>query len=156
MPGYALGVDRNGPKLQATGREREFDTAGQSRIAGKDMSMVELADALSNVLHHPVADKTGIPGRFDIEVLWSPDEREPLTLKPGTMAPFEERSRLSASDSSGSGIFTALRGQLGLKLEVANGSVEVLVVERAEKPSGNWQSFVELSEKPCPTRLNLW
>jgi uncharacterized protein (TIGR03435 family) len=134
---YALRVARNGPRLQAARGEHGDTSVGQRRIAAKGISMVEVAEALSNVLDRPVEDKTGIAGRFDIQLQWSPDEREPGTLKPGTTAPSEDSARPSASDAAGPGIFAALEGQLGLKLEAAKAPVEIQVIDHAEKPSGN-------------------
>jgi uncharacterized protein (TIGR03435 family) len=68
----------------------------------------------------PVVDKTGLKGLFDIELQFTPD-----TLGPGP------------SDACGPSLFTALEEQLGLKLESAEGNVEVVVIDSVTKPSEN-------------------
>jgi uncharacterized protein (TIGR03435 family) len=82
---------------------------------------------LSARLDRPVIDKTGVSGRFDFHLEFSAN---PLTAvrKPGTPEP---------SDTAGPSIFVALKEQLGLKLERAKGPVQVLVVDRVQKPSSN-------------------
>ena len=66
-------------------------------------------------LDSPVANQSGLPGEFDFELDFAIDDKP----------------------ESGPSIFTAIQEQLGLKLVAVKGPVEVLVVDRAEKPVGN-------------------
>jgi uncharacterized protein (TIGR03435 family) len=69
---------------------------------------------LSSILERTVIDKTGLTGRFDVHLEYTPQ-----------------------LDGDGLSIFTAVQEQLGLKLESAKGPVETLVVDRVERPSAN-------------------
>jgi uncharacterized protein (TIGR03435 family) len=62
-----------------------------------------------------VVDRTGLAGDFEVKLVWTPDDR-----------PIPE-------DERGASVFTAVEGQLGLKLVSRKGPMEVLVVDRAEK-----------------------
>lgn len=74
-------------------------------------------------------DKTNLPGRFDIQLQWTPGVGE---------APFGPgENPLPPADASGPSICTAIQEQLGLKLEASKGPVEVLVIDHIEKPSAN-------------------
>lgn len=122
---YELHVDRNGPKLHAP-QESAADVGitfrGNEMVSnGGDMN--ELASLLSSQLHEPVADKTGLTGKYDFTLRWSSEE-----LALGTSA--RDQSNLPS-------IFTAVRDQLGLRLDRTKGSLEVLVIDRAERPSDN-------------------
>ena len=75
------------------------------------------------MLGRTVVDKTGLEGAYDIAVTWTPDPG----LEQGAAQP----------EAAGASLFTALQEQLGLKLESGKGPVEVIVVDSAEKPSGN-------------------
>jgi uncharacterized protein (TIGR03435 family) len=70
----------------------------------------------------PVIDKTGLTGKYDFELTYALDQNA---------------SAGATSDSTGPSIFTAIQEQLGLKLEPGKGPVEVIVIDHAEKPSGN-------------------
>jgi uncharacterized protein (TIGR03435 family) len=91
--------------------------------------MAQMIPMLERRLGRTVIDKTGLTGNFDFSVEWTPDE----TLGPrfGPDAPQPQ------SDTAGPSIFTALQEQLGLKLESQKGPVEILVIDRAEKPTEN-------------------
>jgi uncharacterized protein (TIGR03435 family) len=120
---YNLVVAKNGPRLHEAGA-----TDGSSMSAGPRMikygaaSMAELANQLSSYLECEVTDRTGLSGRYAINLSFAPVELSTSTE--------------TASDSRPT-IFQAVEEQLGLKLESAKGPVQVLVIDRAEKPSAN-------------------
>jgi uncharacterized protein (TIGR03435 family) len=76
---------------------------------------------LSEVLDRTVIDKTGLTGAFDFRLEWA-----------------SQRASAEQSDDAGApSIFTAVQEQLGLRLEAGKGPVNYLVIDHAEKPSGN-------------------
>jgi len=134
LPLYALVVGKNGPKIQEAKREARSDDGGfrwgQGRISGQMVSLSDLADILSGVLKRPVADKTELKGLFDLKLNWTPDGYRPR--EGGSPNPNEPRP-----DPDGPTIFTAIQEQLGLRLESRKGPVEILVIDRVEKPAEN-------------------
>jgi uncharacterized protein (TIGR03435 family) len=117
MPVLALTVAKGGAKLhpsEATGGPEI--RGGRGRLVARRVTMGMLAAQLAGrVLDRPVLDRTEIAGEFDVDLEWTPDE----------------------SPNPGSSIFTALQEQLGLKLESQKGVVDVLVIDRVERPSAN-------------------
>ena len=82
------------------------------------------------VLDRPVVDKTGLQGRWDFTIRWTPDESQFASLGARVPPP-------SNDPNAPPGLFTAMQEQLGLRLESTRAPVEVLVVDRIEKPSEN-------------------
>lgn len=103
---------------------------GLRELTAARIPVANLAQPLGRLLGRTVVDKTSLTGRFDVKVEWTPDETQALRLPPGAPAP-------PPSETAGPSIFTAFREQLGLRIESRKGPVEILVVERAEKPSEN-------------------
>jgi uncharacterized protein (TIGR03435 family) len=90
--------------------------------------------ALANQVDRPVINKTGLTRRYDINITYT---RE-MQFTAGTTLNGELMTAPPpSSPDAGPTIFTALQEQLGLKLSPEKGSVEVLVVDSAAKPSGN-------------------
>lgn len=107
---------------------------GQQMMSPKTLTAVSVPVAnivpmLARMLGRTVIDKTGLTGKYDISLEWAPDEAQYGGLPP--------EARPTAPDLNGPSIFTALQEQLGLKLESQKGPVEILVVDRAEKPTEN-------------------
>ncbi len=103
---------------------------GIRQLTAASIPVSNLTPMLSRLLGRTVVDKTGLTGNFDISMEWAPDDAQALQLPPGAPP-------VPPSDTSGPSIFTAFQEQLGLKLESQKGPVEMLVIERAEKPSEN-------------------
>jgi uncharacterized protein (TIGR03435 family) len=96
-----------------------------------------LAEQLTrmNMLGRMVVDRTGLTGNYNFTLLWTPDN-DPF---PGLRQMQREADGLGAqaTDAPVSPLFTALREQLGLKLEPGKDSVDVIVIDHIDPPSPN-------------------
>lgn len=137
MPAYVLTVAKGGHKLKpapdnVTGPHGMRMQRGRVEATSSTLEMV--TRAISNELGRPVLDQTGLTGKFDFTLEWTPEMGGGGLLGggdgPGGAPP-------ASTDSSGPSIFTALQEQLGLKLESRKAPVEIVVIERVEKPSAN-------------------
>jgi uncharacterized protein (TIGR03435 family) len=99
---------------------------GQMVMGGTPMS--QFANVLSNFVQRIVLDRTQLAGTFDFRVSWTP-ERIPLGPPPPGAPP------LPPVDPDGPSLFAALQEQLGLKLESTRAPLDVLVIDRVERPT---------------------
>jgi bla regulator protein blaR1 len=104
-------------------------TPGQMTAGGT--SMAALASTLSRQLDRMVIDKTGIAGTYDFELAFAPNQA-PQPPPPGASAPDPSTIESGAPD-----LFTAIREQLGLKLESQKAPVDVVVIDKVEPPTEN-------------------
>jgi len=136
-PGYALVTGRNGAKLQPPVDDPSVlfsrTPSGDRTLNAPGVSMAQLAGALSSALGATVVDQTGIDGKFNISLQWTPDPAsEPRMTKSGEPMP------LPPPDATpGPSIFTVVQETLGLKLESKKVPVAVIVIVRANRPSEN-------------------
>jgi bla regulator protein blaR1 len=132
LPIFRLLVDKGGPKhlLPPKGATPDLLTNGR-HVTCQAASMAFFAkNFLTGQVGGPVFDETGIAGNFDFSMDWSPTDNTPKSLPDAV----DERT---APEATGPSLFTALKEQLGLKLEAGKGPVDVLVIDHAEKPSEN-------------------
>jgi uncharacterized protein (TIGR03435 family) len=120
-PVFSLVTAKNGPRFQEHSGPGHAgigvsSDSGIAVITATKTTMSRLAEYLSNQAGRPVIDNTGLTGEYDFNLEWSIGER------PGSPTP---------------SVFTALQEQLGLKLNATKGTIETIVVDRAEKPSAN-------------------
>jgi uncharacterized protein (TIGR03435 family) len=88
-----------------------------------------IAGAFSESVERPVIDKTGLQGKYDLNLKWTAE-------KLGSALSGGVGDSGQAADA-GPSIFTALQEQLGLKLEPATESMPMIVVDEAHLPSAN-------------------
>jgi uncharacterized protein (TIGR03435 family) len=154
MPIYSLVVAKNGPKLQAPtgvvtlpdGTKRAIGpnangalyimqlNPGEDTLMGFAVPMPAFTRLLTLQVGRPVVDKTGLTGKYDLNMKWEEDENGPLARMANSDA---GASAVPATDPVGGSLFTAIQEQLGLKLEPGKGPVEIIVIDHVEKPSGN-------------------
>jgi len=77
-----------------------------------------------------VVDQTALPDRYDFTLTWTPDASQAAAA--GSAAPPPPDNADAPPD-----LFVAVQQQLGLKLDSGKASVEVLVIDKVEKPSAN-------------------
>ncbi|MCU1233580.1 MAG: hypothetical protein JWP63_1547, partial [Candidatus Solibacter sp.] len=117
-PVYALVVAKNGPKLkEVVNAESSLSESTAGRYSGTAISIARLVDRLSAISDHPVIDATGLPGRYKVDLAWTPDYED---LGDGR----GKRDR---------GMLSVLQQEFGLKLERRSMAFEFLVIDHIEK-----------------------
>lgn len=125
MPVYALIPAKGGLRLGPIGppsNDWVRVQVGHGTLQAKGMPTAQLLSILGGIVHREVLDATGIQGVFDIKLDWAPDEAA---------------ANATAGASDKPSIFTAMQEEAGLKLESRKVTMQVIVVDRAERPSGN-------------------
>jgi uncharacterized protein (TIGR03435 family) len=97
-------------------------------VGSRNATMQVVADSLSSLgrLGRPVVDETGLTGRFDYTLLFTPEADAPTRPDTDTQA-----------DSGGTSFLEALKEQLGLRLTRRKASIPILVIDHVELPSAN-------------------
>jgi uncharacterized protein (TIGR03435 family) len=142
-------MDRDGfpvlpPAAAARGAVSLALMSGNARMTVSRQSMSGLAEILSSQLDLPVVDMTGLTGKYDFTLYFSPEGLAGMRLPaglapppPNVPPPGESGPGMSAAgapDSQSSPtLMIALQEQLGLKLEQRKGPVDLLVIDHLEK-----------------------
>jgi uncharacterized protein (TIGR03435 family) len=98
-----------------------------ARLTAGGTSMAALARILATPVGLIVEDRTGLAGGFDFD----------LEFDPADLAGFTAGAPPAPADVTAPSLFTALEEQLGLKLQAERAPVEVLVIDRVERPTEN-------------------
>lgn len=101
---------------------------GPGTLSMGGMPLSQFAQTLSPVTGRVVQDKSGLEGRYDFELSWTPDQGA------GPGGPPRDAPPPPAGDGGGS-LYTAIQEQLGLKLTSTRGPVDVVVVDKLNPPT---------------------
>ena len=127
LPMYAMVQDRKGAKLTRTdAQDSSFVQNPRGHLVATAETIDRLLPVLEGEVGRPIIDRTGLKGMFSFTLGWDPSLEATGASSPD-----------SSLDSAGLSIFTALREQLGLRLESTKGPVPVYVVEKIERPTEN-------------------
>lgn len=153
LPIYVLTVAKNGPKIEewkddgaaADGKPEPgrgpmrggMMRIGPGRLTAQGIPVSGFADRLASILGRNVIDKTGLTGKYNFDLKWTPDESQAAMFKGPGDGPGGREGGPPPPDPNGPSIFSAVQDQLGLKLEAQKGPVDVYVIAGIEKPSGN-------------------
>jgi uncharacterized protein (TIGR03435 family) len=139
MPAYALTLARGDGRLGAELRAVPPCTpppaspaspeqrcggfaVGGGSLKGTGVTMTQLAAELPSATEgRDVVDRTGLSGTFDVNLTWNADALSPTTT----------------SAESAASIFAAIQEQLGLRLVSITTPIEVIVIDRADRPASN-------------------
>jgi uncharacterized protein (TIGR03435 family) len=101
---------------------------GPGMLGAGGRAIAQLVQMLSGSTGRPVVDKTGLTGAYDFSLRFAP---EPGSFVGGPPPP----GVLPPPDPDAPNLYTAVQEQLGLRMENARGPVEVVVIDRIEKPT---------------------
>lgn len=152
---YALRLDRSDGRLGPRLRQTVTDCGALRRSPGTDppatdrapscglmlgpgivasggVTMGELSSGLSMFADRVIVDQTGLPGYYEAHLEFSPELGGPVA---GPTPAADPGPAVQPSSTSAPGLFTAIREQLGLKLERSRGAVKVLIIDGIERPT---------------------
>jgi len=133
LPMFALLLDKSGVKMTENSGPETFDIRAQMVAFGKlqgkrcDLKYFTWIISLFPWIGRPVVDETGLDKSkfYDFTLLFAPE------------VPAEIAARGNLPPAPGPDFFTAIREQLGLRLEARKGPVPVMVIDHIEKPSSS-------------------
>ncbi|HLI85121.1 MAG TPA: TIGR03435 family protein [Bryobacteraceae bacterium] len=140
-------LDKNGvPQLPRPGLVTMMTMSPSgptAHMVGRAQTMEQLAEALGRQLNHPVVDKTGLTGKYDFVLEFTPDFNGGMPPGaigfgpgpgPGTVAGGGDSNQApKASDPAGATLVAALQKDLGLRLVATKAPLDVLVIDKAQK-----------------------
>ncbi len=114
---------------------------GDMMIEVRGSTMTQFAQRLSGRVDRTIVDKTGIAGKFNFHLEFTPD---PYMLgqavpagRGGNVDNAANPGNPAPSPDPGPNLFVALQEQIGLKLSSDKGPVSFLIIDHVEKPTEN-------------------
>ena len=133
LPVFTLNVAKSGAKISEN-REKSDDEGvifrGPGSVLLNNLSMDDFSKMLGAQVDRPVVNQTGLPGKYTFSLVWTPDQALTAAPNPNPLA-------APGKSDTPPDLFTAAQEQLGLKLEATKLRVEVLVIDKVDRPSDN-------------------
>lgn len=144
LPVYDLSVANGGPKMKLlppqppseAEKPRDFKPGDlkergsayfePGHIQAHAYKMAGLADNLGFIVQRTVRDKTGLPGEYDIDLTYAPEDQ---------LGAASDKAATGADPKPS--VYAAVQEQLGLKLVPTKGPVNTLVIDHIELPTAN-------------------
>lgn len=135
---YTISVGAGGPKLtKSTGGTNDpggFMFRGLGDLVVRNLTMAEFATWMqSGVMDKPVVDQTGLTDKYDFTLKWTPDDSQFAQFRGTGATPPKPTDDPNAPPA----LYTAIQEQLGLKMGPGKAPDDVIVIDKAEKPSAN-------------------
>lgn len=135
MSAYVLTVAKDGPKMTKSDAPPDslpgLFFRGLGVLTVQNATMVDFAHLMQQaVLDRPVVDQTGLTGKWNFLLKWTPDESQFGGMGIKVPPPSD------AADAPPP-LFTAIQEQIGLKLDSGKAQVEVFVLDHVDRPSAN-------------------
>ena len=132
---YVLSVSKTGSKLtkddSAPNGLPGLFFQGLGKLNVRNALMTDFTGLMQSVvLDRPVVDQTGLTGRFDFTLNWTPDDSQFGGMGAKIPPPTD-------SADAPPNLYTAIQEQIGLKLEATKAPADVMVIDHVEKPSAN-------------------
>jgi uncharacterized protein (TIGR03435 family) len=155
LPAYELAVAKSGAKLkESTGSEpgecsQTRESPGSVVVTCQRTTVAELLDRLQQTVarqyvDHPAVDKTGLKGRYDFTLNWTP---RPMLRK--------DASQAEALGGPNLTLFDALERQLGLQLTSSTRPGFVVVVDRVDEKPAESSGGDTRSLPPAPKEFDV-
>ena len=133
---YVLSVAKGGPKLTKSegdpnGLPGLFFRGKPGDLGVRNATMADFTGLMqSAVLDKPVVNQTGLTGKYDFTLLWTPDDSQFAGMGAKIPPPTD-------TANAPPNLYTAIQEQIGLKLEATKAPADVMVIDHVEKPSEN-------------------
>jgi uncharacterized protein (TIGR03435 family) len=141
---YALSVGKSGPKLTDTihqpNEPANFGFRKLGALMVTNSSMKDFCDGMqAAVMDKPVVDHTGLTGKYDFTLNWTPDDSQFAQMGVPRPPPPPTGATTTPTDDPNAppALSTAMQEQLGLKFDSVKAPADVFVIDHVEKPSAN-------------------
>jgi uncharacterized protein (TIGR03435 family) len=132
---YALVQAKSGSKLQPSttppekaGIQAVHMFPDHVEFPGRNATILEFTSVLQRAaLDRPVVDRTGLTGKYDFDLAWTPDDSQ--------FGGFHAADPISGAPKPD--LFAAIQQQLGLKLEATKAPVDIIVIDHVDRPAAN-------------------